>query len=78
MPTKAYVLINVKSGSARRVVKVLSKIRGVKTVHACWGRPDLFAYVEVKDEKALGSLVLSRIQTTPGVEQTDTHIVVQE
>jgi DNA-binding Lrp family transcriptional regulator len=78
MSTKAYVLLNVKSGASRKVVKALSKIRGVKAVHVCWGRPDIFAYVEVKDEKALSSLVLSRIQTTAGVQETDTHIVIEE
>jgi DNA-binding Lrp family transcriptional regulator len=76
--TKAYVLLNVKSGASKKVVKALSEIRGVKAAHACWGRPDIFAYVEVKDERALGSLVLSRIQTIAGVQETDTHIVIQE
>lgn len=78
MSTKAYVLLNAKSGASKKVVKALSKIRGVKAAHTCWGRPDIFAYVEVKDEKALSSLVLSRIQTTPGVQETDTHIVIEE
>ncbi len=77
MSTKAYILINVKSGSARRVVRAVSRVRGVKRVNPCWGRPDIFAYAEVRDEKTLANLVLGKIQTTPGVEETDTHIIVE-
>lgn len=40
---------NVKAGKAREAVKGIEKIEGVKSVEACWGRPDLIAQVEAAD-----------------------------
>jgi DNA-binding Lrp family transcriptional regulator len=73
---KAYVLINVRSGKAREVVGKLRKVAGVQSAHACWGRPDVFAVVEAKDDMTLAQSVLDNIQTVDGVESTDTHIVI--
>ncbi|MFQ5925976.1 MAG: Lrp/AsnC ligand binding domain-containing protein [Terriglobia bacterium] len=74
---KAYVLINVRAGKARDVVKKVQGISEAKGVHPCWGRPDIFTFVEVKDEKTLAETVLARIQAIDGVESTDTHIVIE-
>lgn len=40
--------------------------------------PDIFAFVEAKDEKALSRLVMDRIQAIAGIRGTETHIVVAE
>ncbi|MFQ5816358.1 MAG: Lrp/AsnC family transcriptional regulator [Terriglobia bacterium] len=74
---KAYVLINVRAGKARDVVKKVQGISEVRGVHACWGRPDVFTFVEVRDEKSLAETVLARLQAIDGVESTDTHIVIE-
>jgi len=74
---KAYVLITVKMGKLQDMVAKLADISGVKTVHACWGLPDIFAFVEATDEADLNDLVLSKIQLMDGVERTDTHIVLE-
>ena len=78
MAIGAYILINGKVGKIKQVVAALAKVKGVKSVHACWGRPDIFAYVELDDLRALGELVLDKVQRLDGVEQTDTHIVIGE
>lgn len=70
---KAYVLINVRAGKARDVVDKLRRIDAVKSANACWGRPDVFAFV---DFPALAEVVLDRIQPIDGIESTDTHIVI--
>jgi DNA-binding Lrp family transcriptional regulator len=75
---KAYILVNAKVGQTRAVVRQLGALRGVKSAHACWGKPDIFALADVKHEKALRELVLSGVQKIRGVESTDTHIVVEE
>jgi DNA-binding Lrp family transcriptional regulator len=72
---KAYVLINVHSGKTRAVIEKLRQTKGVKDVHACWGRPDIFAFVEAP---ALGPLVIDTIQPIDGVDSTDTHIVIED
>jgi DNA-binding Lrp family transcriptional regulator len=74
---KAYVLVNVRAGKARDVVKKLEGMSGIRDVHACWGRPDVFTFVEVKNEKTLADTVLAQIQAIDGVESTDTHIVIE-
>lgn len=73
---KAYVLINVRAGKNRGVVDKVRQVKGVKHVNACWGRPDVFAFVDVENEKTLADTVLDQIQAIDGIESTDTHIVI--
>ncbi len=75
MPDRAYVLINVLPGQTSNVVKSLNEIKEIKTIDPCWGKPDIFAVVEVPDQDSLTSLVLTRIHAIEGVAQTDTHLV---
>ena len=75
MPDRAYVLINVLPGQTSNVLKSLKEIKEITTIDPCWGKPDIFAVVEVKDQDALTSLVLTRIHVIEGVAQTDTHHV---
>jgi DNA-binding Lrp family transcriptional regulator len=72
----AYVLISTEPGKIQEVASAVSGVSGVKQAHACWGRPDIFAFVEVGDEKALADTVLTTIQGIPGVQATETHVVV--
>jgi hypothetical protein len=37
MAIGAYILINGKVGKIKQVVAALAKVKGVKSVHACWG-----------------------------------------
>ena len=72
----AYVLISTEPGKIQEVVSAVSSVSGVKQAHACWGQPDIFAFVEVADEKALADTVLTTIQGITGVRATETHVVV--
>jgi DNA-binding Lrp family transcriptional regulator len=75
MTEHAYVLINVLPGQTATVKNLLSEIKEIKRIDACWGKPDLFARVEVSSQEALTQLVLTRIHAIEGVAQTDTHLV---
>ncbi|TKB76205.1 MAG: Lrp/AsnC family transcriptional regulator [Nitrospira sp.] len=75
MADRAYVLINVLPGQTTAVANALAEIKEIKTIDPCWGKPDIFALVEVPDQDALTTLVLARIHTIEGVAQTDTHLV---
>ena len=77
MATKAYVLIKVKAGKTKDVLNTLKKIDGVQQAHPCFGQPDIFTIVSVADEKTLSDLVISKVHTVEGVEETDTHIVAE-
>jgi nitrate reductase NapAB chaperone NapD len=75
MSDRAYLLINVLPGRTSDVVQALSKIKQIKTIDPCWGKPDIIVVVEVADQDALTRLVLSRIHEIDGVLQTDAHLV---
>ncbi len=76
-PARAYVLIHVRAGHSKRVAQALAELPGVRSAHACWGVPDVFAYVEVGSQRELDDLVMEKIQKMEGVERTDTHIALE-
>jgi DNA-binding Lrp family transcriptional regulator len=71
----AYVLVSVEPGKNQDVVAALRSLEPVKQAHACWGQPDIFAFVEAADDQALVDTVLTTIQGFPGIRTTETHIV---
>ncbi|HEV2383003.1 MAG TPA: Lrp/AsnC ligand binding domain-containing protein [Terriglobia bacterium] len=73
---RGYILINVRPGKVRDVVEAVGRLEGVRHADACWGLPDVFAYVEATDEKAFNSLVIDQIQKIEGVDRTETHIAL--
>ena len=75
MSDRAYVLINVLPGQTGEVVKALGEIKEIVQIDPCWGKPDIFAIVEIPHQDALTQLVLAKIHAIPGVAQTDTHLV---
>ena len=76
MVVKAYVLVQSQLGRARSVAKAMTKVRGVKMVHAVTGVYDVIVYLELPDMNALSELVIKKIQPVKGVERTHTAIVV--
>ena len=77
MATRAYILIKVKAGRTKDVVAALKRIPGVEQAHSCFGRPDIFVFISVNDERALSDVVITKIHAIDGVEETDTHIVAE-
>ena len=75
---KAYIFVNTATkGNPADVAQQLRRIPGIKSADMCWGLPDIIALAEAADAKALQTLVLDKIQKTPGVDQTDSHIVAE-
>jgi DNA-binding Lrp family transcriptional regulator len=77
MATQAYVFVYATPGKVEEAGKAIAKIEGVKSAHFCWGRPDVIVFVEAPNHKTLGQIVLQKIQRVPGVESTDTRILVE-
>jgi DNA-binding Lrp family transcriptional regulator len=75
MATRAYILIKVKAGKTKDVVQSLKRIPGVEQAHSCFGRPDIIVFISVQDERSLSDVVITKIHSVDGVEETDTHIV---
>ncbi|HAW60189.1 MAG TPA: AsnC family transcriptional regulator [Actinobacteria bacterium] len=74
---RAYVLVTAEAGRAGDVVKNVSGVAGVKSVHAVTGPYDAIAFVEASDFNAIGELVVAKIQKIEGVSRTLTCIVVE-
>jgi len=75
-PVRAYILIHVRAGRSKAIAQELSEMPGIRTVHPCWGVPDVIAFAEVATQAELDDLVMEKIQRLDGLERTDTHIVV--
>jgi DNA-binding Lrp family transcriptional regulator len=75
---KAYVLVNVRTGEIKDVVKQLRKVEQVKEAHMTFGPYDAVAIVETKDVNHLGQILATVIQPIPGIEETLTCIAVDE
>lgn len=78
MSTKAYILMKVKTGKSVEVLRLLREVPGVEQAHACFGQPDIFGLINAEDEKTLASVIMTKVHTIPGVEETDTHIIAQD
>lgn len=73
---KAYILIKIRTGELKQVVKELRKLEAVKSADMTFGPYDAVAVVEHKDINGIGSLLAGSIQPIPGVEQTLTCLAV--
>jgi DNA-binding Lrp family transcriptional regulator len=73
---KAYVLIKIRAGEVKDVVRQLRKLKNVNEAHMTFGPYDAVAVIEAQDISSLGSLIASSVQPIPGVEQTLTCIAV--
>ena len=60
MATRAYILIKVKAGKTKDVVATLKRMPGVEHAHSCFGRPEIFLFISVQDERAPSDVVIVR------------------
>ncbi|MBN2043853.1 MAG: Lrp/AsnC ligand binding domain-containing protein [Anaerolineales bacterium] len=67
---KAYVLINVKMGRVREVVKNLKRSEKVVEASMTFGPYDAVALVQFDNLDELGNLLANVIQPIPGVLET--------
>ncbi len=74
---KAYVLIKIRTGEVKDVVRQLRKIDKIIEANMTFGTYDAVAVLETPDISALGNLIASAIQPIPGVEQTLTCLAVE-
>lgn len=73
---KAYVLIKIRAGEVKSVVRQLRKVEGVIEANMTFGPYDAVAIVETAEISKLGGITASAIQPIPGVEQTLTCLAV--
>ncbi len=73
--TEVIVLINVKAGTVRKVIKDLEKLEGVKKVDMVTGPYDIIVYAEIPAKDKLRSFVTD-IHESEGIQKTETCIVL--
>jgi DNA-binding Lrp family transcriptional regulator len=76
MNMKAYVLIKIRAGDVREVVRRLHATEHVVEANMTFGPYDAVAVIEAQDLTGLGSLIATSIQPMPGVEHTLTCLAV--
>ena len=73
----AYIFVEAGKGKANEVRDAIAKIEGVRSAHVVTGQHDVIVLAGAEDMNALGALVVSKIQATPGVLSTQTSVVVE-
>jgi DNA-binding Lrp family transcriptional regulator len=75
---KAYVLINIRPGSIREVIKNLRRTEGVVEANMTFGPYDAVVILKTNDITHLGRILSNEIQPVPGITQTLTCLAVEE
>lgn len=75
---RAYVLVKIEAGRAKEILDHLRGIPSVEGADAVTGPVDLIVRVSAEDPRALAELIFRSIQTTSGVKETDTRIVIED
>lgn len=70
----AIVLIKADMGSIPEVGEAIAQIDGVSEVYSITGEYDLVAMVRVRRHDDLADVIPGRLNKTPGVLSTETHI----
>ena len=73
---KAYVLINIRTGDVKEVVKNLRRVQGIVEANMTFGPYDAVAVIETDDINGVGTILASEIQPIPGVLETLTCLAV--
>lgn len=74
---KAYVLIKIRPGDIKEVIRRLRETPHVLEANMTFGPYDAVAVVASESLGGLGTLIASSIQPMPGVEQTVTCLAVE-
>ena len=75
---RAFVLINVESGSEDEVLKELKKIEGVEEAYFSYGVYDLITKIKADTMDTLKEMVTRQIRSLSKVRSTLTLIMMEE
>jgi DNA-binding Lrp family transcriptional regulator len=76
--TSAYVALTIEQNTWREVSAELARVRYITHAALLGGDHDVLALVRAPDNAALRDVVLSRVQSIPGVLSTRTWLVFEE
>jgi DNA-binding Lrp family transcriptional regulator len=75
---KAFVLINVESGSEDEVLKQLKSVQGVEEAYFSYGVYDIITKIKADTMEKLKDLVTHQVRTLNKVRSTLTLIMMEE
>ena len=75
---KAFVLINVETGSEEEVVGELRKISGVEEAYFSYGVYDIITKINSPSMEKLKEMVTKKVRSLPKVRSTLTLIMMEE
>jgi DNA-binding Lrp family transcriptional regulator len=74
---EAFVLIQTEQGKMAQVAETVQEIEGVDDAVVVTGPYDVIAHVSADEIDAIGKLIVSEVQTVPGVTRTLTCPVIR-
>ena len=74
---KAYVLINIESGSEDKVLRDIKKTPGIQEVYVSYGVYDLLVKVAADSVDEMREIVTRRLRTIDDVRSTLTLTIVE-
>ena len=72
-----YVLLRIKPGTDRNVLRNVKKLTQVKAVETVYGEYDMLIKVEIETLETLDSFIFDTIRTIEGVEASTTLISME-
>ncbi|MDD5093490.1 MAG: Lrp/AsnC ligand binding domain-containing protein [Dehalococcoidia bacterium] len=76
MATKAYVLVKCDGSILPQAVKAIRQTPAVLVADAVMGSYDIIVILQAADTEDIANIVLSDIDTVPGVMDTTTYLAV--
>jgi len=74
---QAYILVNTEKGKEQDIYEAINDLEEVANVQIIFGEWDIIARVQVENSEALGTLILDKIRTLPGVILSSTLIIAK-
>ncbi len=74
---EAYILLRIKPGLDRTVLREIRKLRQAKDIETLYGEYDLLMKIQVETMDDLDSFIFDSIRTIRGVERTTTLITIE-
>jgi DNA-binding Lrp family transcriptional regulator len=78
MSIKAYIMLNVKSGTEEEVCKNLLEHKEVEEVAIIYGEYDAVAKVKAQDMNHLDSFIVEKLRNIPNIFLTATMLIAKE
>ena len=78
MSVKAYIMINVKTGTEDEVCEKVLKYNEVEEAAAIYGEFDLILKVKAKDMNNLDKLIVDKLSGIPDILLTATMLIAKE